>query len=163
MEKTSCIAREKSIAGYARHTCAPSLMEHAPCLCDRGKTYELGKGCRNTEQVKLHALSWGTRGITSEALFPRHARMLAFLPCERASMRCVQSWIWGWCERDRDGLGTQKTHQPAPCLASAPVSPQERLRGRYRRRGRLWWGRGSFDWPHNSAHPASTFGFLAVR
>jgi hypothetical protein len=28
MEKTSCIAREKSMAGCARHICAPSLTQH---------------------------------------------------------------------------------------------------------------------------------------
>src|SRR5260370_10378179 len=68
--------------------------------------------------------------------------MFAFLSCQWAAICCSERWSCGWEKRDGDGLCAQKTHQPAPCLAPAPVSPQDRLGGISRGCRRAWGGGG---------------------
>src|SRR5258708_37774278 len=129
------------------HLCAEldASRAWAPCLCDRRKAYGLGKGSWNAEQVKFHARLLCARGVTCQTLFPRQPSMFAFLSCQWAAICCSEGWSCGWEKRDGDGLCAQKTHQPAPCLAPAPVSPQDRLGRLSWGFCRLWWGRGSLD------------------
>jgi len=102
----------------------------------------LSKSSRQSIDSNLKRRRRSQAGVASHPLLPTEAPMRAL--CARLHRIIADRWVFFRLRRatgDLDGLRAKHTHEVPAKLTARPISPQDRVRSRLRRR-RLWRGLG---------------------